>query len=61
MIFVEKTSADFLLVSMPKDITLPYFAEKTFVNSYKNLEIRKFYSLKLSPYMVLHKASAFGD
>ena len=60
MIFVEKTSTDFLLVSMPKDTTLPYFVEKTFVNSYKNLKIRKFYSLKLSRYMV-HKASAFGD
>ena len=41
-IFVEKTSADFLLVSVPKDTTLPYFVEKTFANSNKTSKFASF-------------------
>ena len=48
--FVEKTFVDFSLVP-PKDTTPPNFAERTFPNRYKTLEL---FSLKSFPLYGIH-------
>ena len=47
-IFAEKTFADCLLVSLPKDAMPPNFTEKTFANSYKTSKFMQVFSLEVT-------------
>ena len=49
MSFAEKTFAETLPVSPPKDTMPPNFAEKTFTNSYKNTKFSKVFALQSFP------------
>ena len=53
----EKTFADCLLVSPPKDTTPPNFTEKTFANSYKTSKFAQVFSSKF-PALRYHSTQA---
>ena len=52
-----KTFADYSLV-LPKDATLPSFAEKTFINGHKTSKfVKVFFPSEVSCYTILDKGS----